>query len=121
MQDFFVSSWRYQDFRYLYQIKVKKKKLSSQAHSCFTTVVDGTEFSPVYPFQMKPFKYEDHEDEGSTGAQIADMTDFGINIHIRFFYVSRMCAFRCDMWSLVDSPASWTSNSDRFVFFKAQI
>ena len=53
-------------------------------HSWFTTVVDFTEFSPVKPILMKPFKYEDHEDEGAMGATIASMKDFGINIHIRF-------------------------------------
>ena len=36
------------------------------------------------PILMKPFKYEDHEDEGAMWATIASMTYFGINIHIPF-------------------------------------
>ena len=37
-------------------------------HSWFTNVVDGTELGQVYPIQLKPLKYEDHEDEAATGA-----------------------------------------------------
>ena len=40
------------------------------AHSWFTSVVDSTELGPVYPIQLKPLKYEDHEDEGPMGALI---------------------------------------------------
>ena len=34
------------------------------------TVVGGNELGPVYPIQLKPLKYEDHEDEGAMGAHI---------------------------------------------------
>ena len=60
-------------------------------NSCFTTVVDGTELGPVYIIQLKPLKYEDHADEGATGASIANMTHFNININIQLNF------FKCNV------------------------
>ena len=55
-------------------------------HSWLTSAVDGTDFGPVNPIQLKPLKYEDQEDEGAMGAKgaiMAIMEDFCVYIHIK--------------------------------------
>ena len=50
------------------------------SHSWFTIVVDNNKLVPVYPIQLKQFKYDDNKDECAIGTI---MKEFVMNNYIK--------------------------------------